>query len=73
MYFITEKISERKEQDGDTGPKSNSAIEDFCDRFDRAVKNTASSQVNHANKTSMSHKSTELLGRWSCLFMRTFL
>lgn len=33
----------RKKQEGD-GPKTSSAIEEFCDRFDRAVKNTAASQ-----------------------------
>ena len=45
VSLFAEKISDRRKQDGDTGPKPNSAIEEFCDRFDRAVKNTASAQV----------------------------
>ncbi len=39
VHFV-EKISFRKQQIGDQDRKSFSAIEEFCERFDKAVKNT---------------------------------
>ena len=41
ITFFTEKISQRKQQRRfGNQPKNMNAIEDFCERFDRAVKNT---------------------------------
>ena len=39
--YLTEKITERRRQMGDDGTgRVNSAIDDFCERFDQAVKNS---------------------------------
>ena len=40
IYLNTEKITQRKQQHGGPGQKSFNAIEEFCERFDKAVKNT---------------------------------
>ena len=40
QLFLTEKITQRKRQHGGQGQKSFNAIEKFCERFDKAVKNT---------------------------------
>ena len=40
LLFPPEKITQRKRQHGGQGQKSFNAIEEFCERFDKAVKNT---------------------------------
>ena len=50
MCVLSEKIKSRKLKEGHEEPaKPLSAIEDFCERFDRAVKNTIVAKVHTHN------------------------